>query len=73
MSIQKVIATEDIKRGNLILVHQGLVRVVLDGIHTRPSGQAVTDVPKGALATFNNTTGELRYNPTRFRGMHGRR
>lgn len=68
MSIQRVIATEDIKRGNLILVFQGLVRVVLDGIHTKPSGQAISDVPKGELAIFNSTTGELRHSPTRLRG-----
>jgi hypothetical protein len=52
MSLQKVVAIQDIKKGEKILVYSGLVRVVLGGIH-KPSGEALSDIARGEVALFN--------------------
>lgn len=52
MSTQDVIAVKFIKKGEPVIVHQGLVKPALEGIH-KPMGEASCDIQKGELCTFN--------------------
>lgn len=52
MAVQKVIATQYIEKGQPVIIHQGLARVAIEGIH-KPAAEALTDIAKGDLAVFN--------------------
>ncbi len=58
MSVQKVIAVENIERGNDIYIDSGLVRVAVPTLH-RPSGRAIEMVFKGQVANFDAAKKEL--------------